>query len=117
MDDDVAGVIGRFIEGIRVERDTVAAELIQSVGPIPGNFLTTDHTLEHFRQEMFTPRAADLSLYQEWDLHGGKDALERARERVEEILRSHAPLPLPPEQDREIERILQKARAHFGAAG
>ena len=116
LDDDVAGMIGRFIEGVRVDRDSVALDLIQSVGPIPGNFLSTDHTLENFRREMFVPRAADLSLYQEWEAHGGKDALERARERVAEIVRTHTPLALPPEQDREIERILQKARAHYAAA-
>ncbi len=116
MDDDVAGLIGRFIEGVRVDRETVAVDLIETVGPIPGNFLSTDHTLEHFRHEMFTPRAADLTLYQEWDLNGGKNALEKAHDRVAEILKCHRPLPLPPEQDREIERILEKARAHYAAA-
>jgi trimethylamine---corrinoid protein Co-methyltransferase len=117
MDDDVAGLIGRFIEGVRVDRETVALDLITSVGPIPGNFLSTDHTLAHYRDELFSPRAADLSLYQEWEIRGGADALEHARARMDEILRTHAPLPLPPEQDREIERILQKARAHYAAAG
>jgi trimethylamine---corrinoid protein Co-methyltransferase len=115
LDDDVAGLIGRFIEGVRVDRDAVALELIESVGPIPGNFLSTDHTLANFRQELFVPRAADLSLYQEWETNGGAGAVERARERVAEIVRTHAPLPLPDQQDREIERILAKARAHYGA--
>jgi hypothetical protein len=41
--------------------------------------------------------------------------VERAQQRIEEILRTHVPLPLPPEQDREIENILKKARAHYGA--
>jgi trimethylamine---corrinoid protein Co-methyltransferase len=115
LDDDVAGLIGRFIEGIPVDRDSVALDLIQSVGPIPGNFTSTQHTLEHFRREMFVPRAADLTLYQTWDSQGGCDALGHARQRVDEILRTHVPLPLPPEQDREIESILRKARAHYGA--
>jgi trimethylamine---corrinoid protein Co-methyltransferase len=116
LDDDVAGIIGRFIEGVPVNRDTVALDLIQSVGPIPGDFLSSEHTLVHFRSQMASPRAADLTLYQEWELKGSKDTMDIARQRVEEILRTHAPLPLPTEQDREIERILEKARAHYAAS-
>jgi trimethylamine--corrinoid protein Co-methyltransferase len=116
LDDDVAGIIGAFIEGVRVDRETVALDLVQSVGPIPGDFLSSEHTLAHFREAMRAPRAADLTLYQEWELKGGKDTLDHARARMEEILRTHEPLPLPAEQDREIERILEKARAHYAGA-
>ncbi len=113
LDDDIPGMIGRFIEGICVDRDSLALDVIQSVGPIPGDFLSTDHTLRHFRREMFEPRAVDLTLNQEWEQRGAKDCMDHARERFQHILNTHVPLALPAEQDRELERILEKARRFY----
>jgi trimethylamine--corrinoid protein Co-methyltransferase len=113
MDDDVAGTVGRFLEGVRVDRDTLAVELIEKTGPIPGDFLTSAHTREFLRQELYLPQAADMLTYQEWETQGRKSALEVARERMAEILATHRPLPLPEDQDREIERILARARRHY----
>lgn len=39
LDDDIAGMIGRFIEGIEVNDETLAIDLINDVGPIPGFYL------------------------------------------------------------------------------
>ncbi|MCK4900778.1 MAG: trimethylamine methyltransferase family protein, partial [Anaerolineales bacterium] len=39
LDDDVAGMIGRFIEGVQVTPETLALDLIGQVGPIPGFYL------------------------------------------------------------------------------
>jgi len=113
MDDDVAGTVGRFLEGVRVDRETLAVELIEKTGPIPGDFLTSPHTRAFIRQELFLPQAADLLTYQEWESQGRKSALDVARERMEAILATHRPLPLPEEQDQEIEKILVKARRHY----
>ncbi len=113
LDDDAAETIGRFIEGVRVDAGTLALDLIEQVGPIPGDFLTSAHTREHYRREMFLPRAADLLSYQEWERQGRRSALDRAKERMAQILRDHTPLPLPEDQDREIERILARARAFY----
>ena len=54
-----------------------------------------------------------MLTYQEWETQGRKSALEVARERMAEILATHRPLPLPEDQDREIERILARARRHY----
>jgi trimethylamine--corrinoid protein Co-methyltransferase len=117
LDDDVAGTIGRFIEGVRVDPEALALELIEEVGPIPGDFLTSRHTRENYRRELFLPKAADLLSYQEWENRGSRGELDRARERMEEILRTHEPHPLAEEQDREIEKILQKARRRYEEGG
>ncbi len=34
LDDDVAGMIGRFIEGVEVSDETLAIDLISDVGPL-----------------------------------------------------------------------------------
>jgi trimethylamine--corrinoid protein Co-methyltransferase len=113
LDDDVAGMIGKFIEGVAVNEKTLATGLIEEIGPIPGHFLNTAHTREFFDEEIYFPKAADMLSYQEWENSGRRDALELARDRMAEILKTHEPLPLPEDQDREIEHILDKARAFY----
>jgi trimethylamine--corrinoid protein Co-methyltransferase len=117
LDDDLAGMIGRFLEGMRVEEDTLAVDLIARVGPIPGFFLDTDHTLQWWKAEQYLPKTLDHSSYPQWLAGERKDCLDRAERRFREILSSHRPLPLPQEQDREISRILEEAAAYYQAAG
>ena len=93
--------------------ETLAINLIEQVGPIPGNFLTTEHTRKWWKKEQFIPRAADRESYPEWIKKGKKDALALAKERVEEILATHEPEPLTPEQDMAIDEILEEARRYY----
>ncbi|MFC1950683.1 trimethylamine methyltransferase family protein, partial [Chloroflexota bacterium] len=117
LEDDVAGWIGRFIEGVEVTDETLAINLIEQVGPIPGNFLTTEHTRKWWKKEQFIPKVADREPYPEWIKKGKKDALALARERVEEILATHKPKPLTPEQDKVIGEILEEARSFYRQKG
>ena len=59
LDDDIAGMIGRFIAGEEVNDETMAVDVIGDVGPIPGHFLNTAHTRKWWRKEQFMPKAAD----------------------------------------------------------
>jgi len=113
LDDDVAGMVGKYIEGVVVDNDTLATDLIEEIGPIPGHFLTTAHTRNFFDKEGFLPKAADMKPYEEWKEEGKKDALMLAEERMDDILCNHKCLQLPEDQDREIENILNKAREFY----
>ena len=117
LDDDVAGWIGRFLEGITVTDETLAIDLINQVGPIPGHYLSTAHTREWWREEQWLPQAADLEAYPVWVRSGKKDALALAQERMEEILSTHKPDPLTPEQEQSIEDVLREARQFYRDRG
>jgi trimethylamine--corrinoid protein Co-methyltransferase len=117
MDDDIAGWIGKMLQGTTVTNDTLAVDLINEVGPIPGHFLNTAHTREHWRDEHNFPQVADEEAYPVWVAGGKKDTLDLARERMDHILATHEPEPLTPEQDRAIERMLTDARDHYRKAG
>ncbi len=117
LDDDIAGMIGRFIEGIEVDDDTLAIDLINAVGPIPGMYLDKAHTREWWKKEQFIPKAADRLSYPEWFGGGKKIALDYAKDRMEEILATHKPKPLTASQENEIERILEEARAYYKKKG
>ncbi len=117
LDDDIAGMVGRFLEGALVNDETLAIDLIKSVGPIPGMYLDKAHTRQWWQKEQFIPRAADRLTYPEWMEKGKKSALDYAQDRVEEILATHKPKPLTASQDEEIERILGEARAYYKKKG
>jgi trimethylamine--corrinoid protein Co-methyltransferase len=117
LDDDVAGWIGRFLEGVTVTDETLAIDLINQVGPIPGHYLGTAHTREWWRKEQWLPQSADLEAYPVWVRSGKKDALALAKERMDEILATHQPMPLEPEQEQAIEEILREARDYYRKEG
>jgi len=113
LDDDVAGIVGRFIEGEIVSEETLAVDVIEDVGPIPGHFLGTRHTREWCRREQFVPRTADRSTYPEWVAQGKKSALDHAKVRLEDILATHEPKRLSPSQEEDVRRILEEAREYY----
>ncbi len=113
LDDDIAGMIGRFIEGEEVSDETIALDLIKEVGPMPGHFLIADHTSDWWKKEQYVPQAADRLSYGEWTDKGKKVALDYARERMEEILAAHEASPLTSSQEEDIETILQEAREYY----
>jgi len=117
LDDDVAGWIGRFIEGVEVTDETMAIDLIEQVGPIPGQYLNTEHTRKWWKREQFIPKAADREPYSEWIKKGKKDAIALAKERMEEILATHKPKPVTPEQDKAINEVLEEARSFYRGKG
>lgn len=118
LDDDIAGMVGRFLEGVIVSNETIALDLIERVGPIPGQYLNTTHTREWWRKEQFVPKAADLLTYPEWMKAGKKGCVDYAKERMEEILATHkVSIPLTPGQEEDIERILNEARKYYRDKG
>ena len=117
IDNDMVGAIGRFLQGVEVNPETLAIDLINEVGPIPGFYLNKAHTREWWKKEQFLPKAADRLTYPEWMNSGKKGAIEYARERIEEILATHKVEPLSDRQEAEIERILEEARQHYKKKG
>jgi len=110
IDNEIVDYALRFAEGIEVNEDTLAMDVIDKVGP-GGHFLGEKHTLKHFR-ERWMPRP-DVDGLETWEKEGIKSLGELAHEKVQEILATHKPTPLPEDVDREISRILQRAEAEL----
>ena len=117
LDDDIAGMVGRFLEGVKVDDETLAIDLIEGVGPIPGHYLNKKHTRKWWKKEQFIPKAADRLTYPEWMKIGKKSTLDYAKKRMEEILTTHKPIPLTPDQEKDIEKILEEARNYYKEKG
>jgi len=88
IDNEILGMVMRAVDGIKVNDDTLAFDLIKEVGP-GGNFVTTKHTRRFMRSEHYQPSLSDRDSREEWEAKGSKTALERATESVEELIASH----------------------------
>ena len=98
-----------MMEGIRVDREHLALDAIKRVGP-GGHFLQDDHTLNHFRDN-WQPDITDRTTHETWTAAGATTMGQRAKEKIKHILESHTPEPLPPDINKEIDRILERAKA------
>jgi len=87
VDNEILGMVMRAVEGIRVDDDTLAFDLIKEVGP-GGNFVTAKHTRRFMRSEHYQPSLSDRDSREEWETKGSKTTLERASEKVKEIIAS-----------------------------
>ena len=85
VDNEIIGMVMRAVEGIKVDEDTLAFDLIKEVGP-GGNFVSAKHTRKYMRTEHYQPTLSDRDHLEEWQAKGKRDTYARARDRVEEIL-------------------------------
>jgi len=85
MDDEIIGMAMRAVEGIEVNEETLAFDIIKQAGP-GGNFVSARHTRKFMRSEHFFPNLSDRDHLETWRETGSRDTARRARARAEEIL-------------------------------
>ena len=111
MEAEVYGIVQKVAGGIEVNDETLGMDVIGKVGPDCTCFAekrTWARTGETWR-----PGARDRTPYAAWPAAGRKGALANAEERAREILRAHAPEPLPAAARVELRRFVQVADAEF----
>ena len=106
--DEMAHMVKRVLAGFAVNDDTLAVDVIRKVGH-RGNFLMEEHTLAHFRQELFFPQLFRRQSVEQWRERGAQRIEEVAHERVQAILAQAGPLPLAAGATDAIERALRRA--------
>lgn len=107
LGDENIGMAKRFIRGIEVNRETLARELIENVGP-GGHFLDQNHTYDHFRSELWMPGLMTRSADEDWQSQGAKDMATRIQEKLEDIVKNHEAPSLPDKTLAELKTIRQK---------
>ncbi|NLG49083.1 MAG: hypothetical protein GX552_03090 [Chloroflexi bacterium] len=109
LDDELVSAMGCFTREYAISDDAIAADLIAAVGP-GGNFAAEPHTAEWFRRELWEPTLWERQPFHSWQERDGRTDLERARERVLDILASPAPpCALPDAEETELRKIIQRA--------
>ncbi len=96
--------------GIPTRDEAWLDEVIQKVGP-GGNFLGEKSTIKNMRSgEWLMPRLGVHDSQKSWENAGCRDILDEAREKVDQILKTHKPLPLGEEIEKELNNIQKRAQ-------
>ncbi|NIS70714.1 MAG: trimethylamine methyltransferase, partial [Proteobacteria bacterium] len=106
MSDEIIGMSRRICQGIEVNEETLAVDVIDRVGP-GGNFLSEDHTLMHYKREHWQPVLVDRWNYETWATQGKRNYQERLKEKTREILATHKGPQVSDQVKRKIEAILK----------
>ncbi|NLY82539.1 MAG: hypothetical protein GX078_07155 [Clostridiales bacterium] len=107
IDQEIVHMSNRILQGIPVDKDTIALEVIKAVGPA-GNYLAQRHTLKYMRQELSTTNLIDRTMRESWEKRGSKDMFEVARGKAIEILENYEATPLPDDVKKKIRDIVQE---------
>ena len=105
----------RMMAGLALDDEHVMFDVSERVGP-GGHFLAAREMRRFLRNgELQVPRVFVRGSYDGW-VAEGKSETQRATEKVDEILATHIPLPLPGGASGRIEEIIAAAAGEKGAA-
>ena len=105
IDDELASLVIRAMEGIDVNEETLAFDIINKVATSEkkgANFLSEAHTRKFMRKELYIPKHIDRGRRSTWKKKGSLDIIEKARIRVDQVLESYQPYVL----DKDIDKLL-----------
>jgi len=108
IDDEMARIMARLAAGVIVDDDHMAVDIIKKVGP-GGSFLSERHTLNWLNKEHFKTDITDRRTGESWEADGRKSVVDRAREKVQRILKEHEVVPVPQDIVRKFDDIVKSA--------
>ncbi len=108
MDCEIFNLVRKMMEGIVVDAETLALDVIRAVGP-GGTFLTEKHTRQHMRN-LWVPTLMDRRPYEAWEAKRD-GARDWARHRAQRILADHRSVPLDSRLKADLDRIIAAIEA------
>jgi len=104
---EIIGWVKQYMKELVVDEENLALDVIDDVVKNSGDFLQTEHTLAHFREDHY-PELTERQNYDMWQAEGSLTLRERAGKRVDQILKEHQPIALPPEMLEELQHFVKK---------
>ncbi len=114
MDNEFARMIKYLVQGIAVNDETLAVDVIKEIG-VGKDFLSHASTYKHMRTQS-QPKLIDRCMREDWQAAGATDIHQRALEEARTILENHKPDPLPADVLATIRAIVEEAEAELGIA-
>ncbi len=111
MDNEFAEMIKHVVNGIPVNEDTLAVDIIGKVGS-QGQFITEKHTFENMKK-MSQPALIDRRVRDKWEQAGGQTMHEKAMDKAREILKTHKPTPLSDDVRSKMRSIVENCEAEI----
>ena len=107
IDDEIVSMVKRVREGIKINDEYLATDLIISKGP-GANFLNTEHTAKYFKSDFFYPYISNRDNYVSWSKNGSLSIKNKARQKVRELLKNAPEELLDPIVIKKIRNIVKK---------
>lgn len=102
IDNEILGMLKSYNEGIEVDEESLAEEVINQVGP-GGHFLEEEHTFKHMR-DFYQPTISSRLRFDNNSSH--VPTVERAREKWKSLLRDFEPPYLDKSIDKRLNRFI-----------
>ncbi len=115
LTDEIIAMARRILRGVEVSDDTLMLDLIDEIGPA-GDFMTAESTARRCRQEIWVPKLFERRRWVNWEASGAKTTHDRVRARLQQILATHTPPPLPAGAAEQIHTILHGAEERLALA-
>lgn len=114
IDNEICGMALRLADGLTLDDEKVALEVIAKVGP-SGHYLAEKHTRKWLKMERFLPSDVIDRLTEEAEKkQGSRDMINRAREIVDSTLTEHVPEPLPIDIENNLRNVLKEIMSSYG---
>ena len=113
IDNELAGMVSRGLNGIDVNEDTLALNQIKSA-VINNNrdslFLGMRHTAENIKKELYIPKLSERGTRNSWLKKGAQDIFSKAQSRVEHILKNHKEYEMNPILEKKIDNYIVEVK-------
>lgn len=109
-DQEIVKMVRRVIQGIPVNKETIALDVIKKVGP-NGTYLREKHTRDYMRSDLSRTELINRKMRDNWVKAGSKDMAEVAREKAVQILENYEATPLPTDVAMKIRAIVEEGEA------
>jgi len=111
IDHEMFTMMADMLKGFPVDDDSMPLDVIAKVGH-EGHYLGEKHTLDHFRQ-MWQPMVTDGQTYKTWKAAGSKNAVDHARDKARDILRTHQPEPIATDLVKDLKGLVAEAEKNI----
>jgi trimethylamine--corrinoid protein Co-methyltransferase len=104
---EVAALVKRFMNGVEINTETIALDVISEVGP-GGQYLDHEHTYQNFRRN-WIPELFNRGTHEEWKDAGKLTLGDQAAAKARKIIKEHQPEPISDKLSKSLDEVIKKA--------
>lgn len=112
LDADQASLMERLLGGVDLSENGLALEALLTNGP-GQHFLGAAHTIENFERAFWVSDLADADSFEQWEIDGALDSIDRAHQKWKQLLADYQPPPLDPAVHQELTEWIAARKASF----
>ena len=114
IDAEVIGICRRVNRGIEIRENPIALDIMREVGHT-GQFLSSSHTRNWFKEELYIPTdLIDRGSLEKWKDEGSRNISERAHIKSGELIKMYKGSRITDEQKSELKLITELAVRKYG---